>query len=219
MKHETQPYIPNTEPSIEPGVDYDAESAKAGWDSPERARELVGELIHEGSKVLDIGIGTGQAVEGYAEKGATVIGIDNNEEMLETAQEVTGDSGIMRLSDINEQLPVGDLEGQIDVAQAIGVLEFAEDIESVFDQVVPTLKEDGAFVFTVEALDQGDPTSKNSEYFPGADVTVYRRSQEEVHGLLSDKGLTLLYEENYDGYDRGDTNEGKVPYQIFLACK
>lgn len=218
MNHETQPHNPDTEPYMAPDIDYDAESAKAGWDSPERAQELVGEFIHEGSNVLDIGIGTGQAVKGYKEKGARIIGIDRDEGMLQAAQETAGDAGVMRLGNINEQLPIEDLEGQADAVQIIGALEFAENIEDVFDQVEPTLNEGGVFVFTVETPED-DEMNKRSEYFPGADVTVYRHSPEEIHELLSDKGLTLLHEETYGGYDRGDMNGAKVPYRIFLAQK
>lgn len=207
----------NIGPSTKSSTDYDAEAAQAKWDSPRRAQKLVGEYIHEGSTVLDIGIGTGQTVQGYREKGAQIIGIDKDEGILKAAQEITGDAGVMRPGDINEQLPVEDLEKQIYVAQAIGVLEFAEDIESVFDQVVPTLKEGGVFVFTIEALRDG--ANKKMEYFPGADVTVYRHSPEEIHELLANKELRQLQEEAYEGYDRGDMDGAKVPYHIFLAQK
>lgn len=213
MNHEAQPTIPSAESSI----DYDAESAQAEWDSPERAQALVESYLREGSNVLDIGIGTGQAVEGYREKGARIIGIDRDESMLQAAEEVTGDAGTMRLGDINEHLPVEDLEGQADVVQAVGVLEFAKDIESVFDQVTATLDENGVFVFTVEM--PRNNSDKMSEYFPGADVTVYRHNPEEIHSLLDNRGLSLLHEETYDGYDRGDNNGEKVPYCIFLAQK
>lgn len=97
-------------------TDYDTEAAQAEWDSPERAQGLIGEYIREGSTVLDIDIGTGQAVDGYREKGARMIGIDKDEGMLQAAQKTTGDVGAIRLGDINEQSPVKDLEGQIDVA-------------------------------------------------------------------------------------------------------
>lgn len=94
------------------------------------------------------------------------------------------------------------------------MLELAEDIESVFDQVVPILKEGGVFVSTIEALKDG--INKKTEYFLGADVTVYRHSPEEIYELLANKGLRLLQEAAYEGYDRGDMNSAKVPYHISL---
>ena len=87
--------------------DYDKASEKSGWDSPERAQKLVDGYITDGSTVLDVGVGTGKAVKGYAEKGATIIGLDYDSEMLAKAQEVTGESGLMVEADINGQWPIG----------------------------------------------------------------------------------------------------------------
>lgn len=193
---------------------YDDATKEGSWDSPERAQRLVEKYVGEGSVVLDVGIGTGQAVRGYAEKGATVVGFDHDQEMLEAARIVTGQSGYLQQADINGTLPFEGLKGKIDVAQSIGVLEFANDLGSVIDQVKTTLKPDGVFVFTVETI-AGE--AKLIEEFPDAGITVHRHSTEEVKGLLESKGFKLLYDEAYGGYERGDITSGKVPYQIFLA--
>lgn len=193
---------------------YDTATNDGEWDSPERAQRLVEKYVGEGTTVLDIGIGTGQAVKGYAEMGATIIGLDHDPEMLRIAQEVTGNSGHMQTADINKRLPLEGLENKIDVAQAIGVLEFASNLEGVVDQVKSALRPGGVFVFTVETpADDG----KTMEHFEGAGITVYRHRADEVRNLLMQKELSLLYDEGYGGYDRGD-NE-KVPYHIFLAQK
>ncbi len=139
--------------------------------------------------------------------------------MLDIAQTVTGDAGVMLIGDINKPLPVEGLEGQVDVAQAVGVLEFAEDIETVLDQVQSVLKNDGVFVFTIEALLEGDKSAKRVEHYPEANVTVYRHSMGEIQALLAKKGFFLLHSEAYDGYSRGDTVGKKVPYAIFLTKK
>ena len=192
---------------------YDSDSKEAGWDSPERAQKLVEGYVTPGSKVLDIGIGTGQAVEGYAEKGATVIGLDRDTSMLDTASAVVGEQGELRQADINKELPIADLKESVDVAQAIGVLEFAEDLPRVLDQVHGSLKENGVFVFTSELVD--DTHASKSE-FEDIGLTVHRHTAEEIQGLLEQKGYKLLSQEAYDGYTRED---GEVPYGIFLAQK
>ena len=89
------------------------DSKEAGWDSPERVQKLVESRVTAGSRVLDIGIGTGLAVSGYADKGATIIGLDHDQAMLDTAHEVVGENGSLRLADINGQLPISDLEGSM----------------------------------------------------------------------------------------------------------
>lgn len=193
--------------------EYDSASKEAGWDSPERAQKLVDAYVTPGSKVLDIGIGTGQAVSGYAEKGATVVGLDHDASMLDKASRIVGENGSLRQADINKELPIADLRESVDVAQAIGVLEFAEDLPAVLEQVHGSLKENGVFVFTSELVD--DSHASKSE-FEDIGLTVHRHTSEEIQGLLEQKGYKLLSQEAYDGYQRED---GDVPYGIFLAQK
>jgi SAM-dependent methyltransferase len=204
----------DTTESIVAASEYDEATREGQWDSPERAQKLVEQYVTDGSTVLDIGIGTGQAVKGYTEKGAAVVGLDHDPAMLEAAQRVTGDAGYMMTADINGHLPLDDMQGKIDVAQAIGVLEFAEDLDSVFKQVKAALKPSGEFVFTVETTGQNQP---DEEQLNETDITVRRRSADEVRTLLQENGFTLQHDEQYGGYIRGDTDEDKVPYHIFLA--
>lgn len=193
---------------------YDTDSKEAGWDSPERAQRLVEPFIVSGAKVLDIGIGTGQAVSGYADKGATVIGLDHDQAMLDTAQSVVGENGVLRQADINKELPIADLENSVDVAQAIGVLEFAEDLPSIFEQVHKSLKDNGVFVFTSELLD--DDSHELQTHYDDIDVTVHRHYPEEITSFLEESGFSLVDIDLYDGYKRGGKS---VPYGIFLAQK
>ena len=198
-----------------PAPTYDTDSKEAGWDSPERVQKLVESRVTAGSKVLDIGIGTGLAVTGYTDKGATVIGLDHDQAMLDIAQSVVGENGSLRLADINGQLPIDDLEGSVDVAQAVGVLEFAKDLPSVFEQVYGSLKEDGVFAFTSELID-GTRITEPEAHYDDIDVTVYRHTPDEIADLLEQSGFQLLHAEGYDGYERGGST---VPYGVFLAQK
>ena len=194
---------------------YDTDSKEAGWDSPERVQKLVESRVTAGSRVLDIGIGTGLAVSGYVDKGATVVGLDHDQAMLDVAHEIVGENGSLRLADINAQLPIDDLEGSVDVAQAVGVLEFAKDLRSVFGQVYGSLKEDGVFAFTSELIDDIQTTEPETHY-DDIDVTVYRHTPDEIADLLEQAGFQLVHAESYDGYERGGS---AVPYGIFLAQK
>lgn len=194
---------------------YDTEAQAAGWDSPERAQRLVEPYITSGATVLDIGTGTGQAIKGYADKGAIVIGIDHDETMIDEARVVVGENGSVRKGDINESLPVDDLHESIDVAQAIGVLEFAKNLPATLEQVYETLKVGGVFVFTVE-LAQNIDTPETEVHFPEAQVTVYCHSQKEVQTLLQGSGFNLISSDSYEGYRRGHS---PAMYGIFLVQK
>lgn len=195
---------------------YDKESREAGWDSPERAQKLVEKYIVPGAKVLDIGIGTGQAVKGYAEKGVTVVGLDHDQAMLTAARKIVGESGELRQADVNKVLPISDLTGQIDVAQAVGVLEFAEDLDSVLAQVNAAQKNGGVFAFTVEMLGTSGVQAKAKTVYPGAGVVVHRHSVDEINKLLINNGYSLMTFDLYGAYNR---DGGKVPYTLFLAKK
>ena len=198
-----------------PSLTYDTDSKEAGWDSPEWVQKLVESRITAGSRVLDIGIGTGLAVSGYADKGATVIGLDHDQAMLDAAQSVVGEHSSLRQADINGQLPINDIKGSIDVVQAVGVLEFAKDLPSVFGQVYGSLKEDGVFAFTSELID-GTRITEPEAHYDDIDVTVYRHTPDEIADLLEQSGFQLLHAEGYDGYERGGST---VPYGVFLAQK
>lgn len=195
--------------------DYNTDSREAGWDSPARVQQLVESRVVHGSTVLDIGIGTGLAVSGYADKGATVVGLDHDRAMLDTAQSEIGESGSLYQADINDRLPIDELEGSIDVVQAVGVLEFAKDLPSVFGQAYAGLKKDGVFAFTLELIDDIRATEPE-EHYDDIGVTVYRHTPDEIAELLEQAGFRLLHTESYGGYVRAGE---VVPYGIFLAQK
>lgn len=192
---------------------YELESKMAGWDSPARVQDLVKEFITEGTVVLDIGTGTGLAIQGYSHKGVRVIALDNNMDMLTKASPLVGRRGEVRLTDMNKPMPLSDLETTVDVAQAVGVLEFASDIRSVFEQIYTTLNTGGVFVFTIESAD-----TENTEHFPESNVIVYRHKVEYIVTLLKAIGFIVLRDTAYTGYLRGKNND-KVSYHIFLTQK
>lgn len=202
-----------TQSSVE-ASDYDEATAEGGWDSPERAQKLVEAYIGKQTLVLDIGTGTGQAVKGYTDKGAGVVAVDSDPKMLEEAEQANGEKCIYRFGDINGKLPIDDIEGYVDVVQAIGVLEFAKDLGDVMSQVERVLAPGGIFVFTVE---EPGPDGRLSEHFEDVGVTTYRHTTEEVLGLLGARGLTVISDEAYGGYNRG--GDDKVPYHIYLVEK
>lgn len=196
---------------------YDAATREGSWDSPRRAQDIARPYLFPGAVVLDIGSGTGQAVAGYVDDGVVVHAFDHDPDMLAVAKKVVGEFGSVREADINATLPIGDLEGTVDVAQAIGVSEFAQDWASVVDQVHTSLKSGGVFIFTAEML--ADPGDNPVQEYIGAHQTVHRYDAETLRKLLDEKGFTVLHDEAYDGYDREDTATGKVPYHIFSVRK
>ena len=197
---------------------YNQDSLAAEWDSPGRIQRLAAPFISAGTIVLDLGIGTGQSVEGYTQKGAHVIGIDHDSSMLEAARTVVGYESDLRIGDINAGLPVEDLVGSVDLVQAVGVLEFVIDLASIVGKVNVILRSGGTFVFTAEIIPE-DSAVSTVEKYPDAGVTVYRHTLLDIETVLADNGFKLLSQESYGGYSRNDNEPGKVPYVAILAQK
>lgn len=149
-------------------------------------------------------------------KGATVIGLDHDTAMLDQARKVVGENGVLRQADINKLLPISDLDGQVDVVQAVGVLEFASNLEGVIAQANISQKKGGVFAFTTEALAKVGPQSEIISPYPEAGVTVHRHSVAEITKMLHDSGYELVSHDRYDAYERAG---GAVKYNMFLARK
>jgi predicted TPR repeat methyltransferase len=211
------PTSPEQTPASSQSYDYDLESQQAGWDSPRRIQEHVARYLQPGCTVLDIGIGTGLAIAGYAEKGINIVGIDIDPNMLNQARTVAGQQADLRQADINETLPIPDLQAKVDVVQAVGVLEFVEDLEQLFQQVTTTLRPDGVFAFTIEESTNGSDVQVVNYQEVG--VTVYARSAEAVTALVEQAGMRVLEDEAYEGYVRDQTRGERVPYHLFLVQK
>lgn len=85
--------------------------------------KIAGMVAGPGKRILDIGCGTGNVSLACAERGATVVGIDINAEMLEVAREKTKAAGV---------------EERVELLE-VGVAELAKMAEEKFDAAVACL--------------------------------------------------------------------------------
>jgi len=76
-----------------------------------------------GTRILDIGCGTGEVVRYLA--GTTYVGFDHHPPYIEYATRIFGDRGRFVLGDVADHLP--ELEGQFDLVMANGVLHHLND--------------------------------------------------------------------------------------------
>lgn len=132
---------------------YDHVTRASGWIPPAVASSLIAPHVREGTRVLDIGIGTGQAIAGLLDRGARVCGIDVSHNMLRRASDKYPELELHRM-DIDEG--PGVLGGRrFDVVTAIGVLDLVRDLRQVLGSIKDLTAENGHLCFTFEELIEG----------------------------------------------------------------
>ncbi|MDJ0700070.1 MAG: class I SAM-dependent methyltransferase [Woeseiaceae bacterium] len=190
------------EPDIPPAAkDYDRKAEDYSWRGPELAFGLSHKFINRGECVLDIGIGTGLSSILFHESGLRVYGMDKSAEMLEVCRQ-KGLAADLRKHDLTiEPYPYD--TASLDHAICIGVLEQIKDLTLVFREVSRILRDKGIFAFTVADRGPGEgaeyaasPPSTQS----GPIVTMYRRSTDEVSGLLKSNNFYSLKSVEFFAY-------------------
>ena len=58
--------------------EYDRKILKNDWNGPDLIFRLSNSLLKEKSKILDIGIGTGESSQRFQKEGHTIVGIDGS---------------------------------------------------------------------------------------------------------------------------------------------
>ena len=92
----------------------------------------VEELIEPGSKVLDVGCGTGVVASQLAEEGFEVTGVDPSGGMLEYLR--TSDPRVTAVQGSATKLPFGD--GQFDLTMCVAVMHHIAQPEAVHESLV-----------------------------------------------------------------------------------
>ena len=103
----------------------------------------------EGKSVLDLGCGYGWHCKFAAEQGARrVLGIDLSQKMIEEARRRNSGTGIRyQVCGIGEYTYP---EAAWDCVVSNLALHYIEDLDTVFENIHRTLKEDGIFLFNME---------------------------------------------------------------------
>ena len=161
----------------------------------------------QGSRLLDAGCGSGQALADAAALGAVVSGLDATPELLEIARERTP-SADLRVGDIQE-LPYD--EGTFDVVTAFNSIQYAVDPAAAVAELGRVCRSGGRVAIGV----WGDPARCQTEGLfarlrslapppPGTPAPLALSEDGVVEDLLAMAGLTVL-----DG--------AEVPFPITFA--
>jgi ubiquinone/menaquinone biosynthesis C-methylase UbiE len=100
---------------------------------------------HAGTRVIDVGCGTGKQLDRFLTKGCAVAGVDNSPAMLARARAALGDRADLRLADA-QSLPFAD--ASFDIVTATLVLHelTPEARVAVAKEMLRVLTEDGSIV-------------------------------------------------------------------------
>lgn len=104
----------------------------------------------EDGLVLELGCGTGSMTEILASRGYDMIGVDNSEDMLESALEKRVESGndiLYLLQDMREFELYGTVRAVVSVCDSVNYITEETELEEVFRLVNNYLDPGGIFVF------------------------------------------------------------------------
>ncbi|USZ72552.1 class I SAM-dependent methyltransferase [Natronosalvus halobius] len=199
---------PEESPTVEDAYDKLAETYETQEEDPYCAdlefpatTELVPNVA--GKRVLDAGCGHVRYAAWLAERGADVLAVDRNTEMLEQARRRIGDRAEIRQADITATLEFAD-DGTFDGVICGLSLHYVEDWRQPFAEFARILRPGGFLVFSAqhpvdeyvafEAENYFDVEQERMTWSASGeeiDVPFYRRPFSEVVNPLVETGFQL----------------------------
>jgi len=160
---------------------------------PEYRGQML-EMLPQGVKVLEIGIGTGGLLTELATRSASVIGVDHSPAMLEEARRRLTDNGVsgieLRLGEMTH-LPLPDRS--VDCTLLNMVLHHAADPPAVLSEIRRVLNPDGTLIMADLARHEREAAREQlADQWLGFDEV-------ELSGWLEGAGFTDVQCERIDG--------------------
>lgn len=187
---------------------YDERLQGLGYSTPATVAQRFGNLFSEGTRILELGVGTGLLARNLAKSGSNwrLIGVDISQEMLDAVP--AGLYEELHLGDVSLDLP---LEGSsFDGAVALGVSEYIADVEGWFTAVQRLLRPGSPWVFTYVPC-AGDTV----EQIPGSTM-ILRHPPAFIADCLARCGFTLLDEEVIPAYSHSGN---QIEHRLARATK
>lgn len=205
---------------------YDAATApENAWTPPVMTEQFTSSFVSDKtSRVLDIGIGTGQSIKFLQElnPNINIYGVDISSEMLKVC---SSNYPLINLHHGNLESFKETGEKDFNVIIACGALEFIEDLESFFKEAKELLLDSGKLVFTFEPYIEYHPyqnekksltvPDKNSSLYI-EDCYTYRRTFTEIQQIIKESSMLIEDSKEFIAYKKGEHN---IVYHVVRASK
>lgn len=209
---------------------YDEATVVGKWSTSNEVNKILSDfkLIKNNLIILDLGVGTGQAIKIFAKKNCEIFAVDISEKMLQVVKNKYPNIKTLKLDMNNGLKKVGFKNQYFNIIIAIGVLEFVKNIKKVIKESFGLLKNGGHFIFTYELLLDDYKFQKlkiqdNAEGYINNPLNIinfklYRRSKEEINGILNSVGYKIIKHFKIKFYLKGP-NKIPVYYGMVLVKK
>lgn len=204
----------------------DATKAEFKWQAPTQVNKLLLSRLSKNSRILDLGIGTGQSSEAFYKAGHKIVGVDLSSEMIKIARKKLPKAKFYRFDIENGLEKLGFGAQSFDAIIAAGVVEFIKDLAKTFKASAIVIKTEGFFCFTFEEYIREHKIQGKRENALGQGLVekvpkllsfkVYRRTLKEIEILLEDNGFKVISAQKFIGYFK---TKKKIPvhYLVVLA--
>ncbi len=188
---------------------YDKAITKNNWKGPEILFDMLENRLQPCSKVLDLGIGTGESSILFQKAGHKIYGIDGSEKMLEQCKSKNIVEELHTIDLETEDLPFPENSFQAIISN--GVFHLINPLELIFSEARRVLSPNGYFVFTYEnASDvEGYKNLREGvwEKKTATDVFTYKHEDLYIENLLKKNAIYKLAHRRFLAFKNAELNK------------
>lgn len=182
--------------------DYDKSILKNDWNGPKIIFDEVSEFVTSKSKILDLGIGTGESSKKFQKAGYEVTGLDGSPKMLAQCKKKKIGKKLILHNLENSPFP---LENNLfDAVISNGVFHLINPVKQIFSEVRRILKVGGFFAFTFENTNniKGYKEIESGVWVmtTKTGVTTFKLSEQYISELLIQNNFEVINQKQFLAY-------------------
>ena len=180
------------------------------WTAPVYIYQRLKDIVSSESRILDIGIGTGNAIDSIYQSNQylSITGVDASEKMLAKCGIKYPDINLIKIDLIQD---LNSIDQTFDLVICSGAVEFIKTITVFFQQCQRLLVDQGMLCFTYEPLIDFHPIQKDRKTLTMGNLKqdlyvdncyTYRYPPIQVFNYLNHYGFRLVSDEEFIAYSK-----------------